>query len=185
MHEQGACHVLITSVQLPPKDLERIGASPISQLSDGAKVSSMILVGSSRTLKDDKDHLKPWFIQFPEIPEHFRGVGDLFAALTLARFQHTSTKAHTSSTTETKLPAIARAAELAVASVQGVLALTMKSPTFTASLTSSDDSQDSCEKQEIQARVERMRQRELRIIAGRREIEDPVVRHQAVFLPLI
>ncbi|CAO1614960.1 unnamed protein product [Parajaminaea phylloscopi] len=187
LHDQGAMHVLITSVELPAADLERIGATPRSALSDGTEVSSMILVGSSRTPEDGSDHMRPWYIQFPEIPEHFRGVGDLFAALTLGRFAAASGPGaqQASSATETSdVSPIARATELSIASVQGVLAKTMASPAFRAPLSATQDSSASPEEREAEARVERMRRRELRIISSRSEIESPVVRHRAKFIPL-
>jgi pyridoxine kinase len=152
LHTQGASHVLITSVDLPVQDLERIGADPSAE-------KTMILVGSSRP-EDGKTPVQPWFIQFPEIPGYFSGVGDLFAALVLGRF---------STATKESITPIARAAELSIASVQGVLARTQQS-------IAASDTQDATRKESedpAQARVDMMRGRELRIIQSRSEIENP------------
>ena len=70
-------HVVITSLDLPPADLAKLGVEPT--MSDGKP--TMLLVGSSWT-----GHLSPWFLTFPSQGEYFSGVGDLFAALVLARF---------------------------------------------------------------------------------------------------
>ncbi|PWN26654.1 Ribokinase-like protein, partial [Jaminaea rosea] len=118
IHDQGVEHVIITSVELPKEDLERMGVARRARLMDGeTEVGSMVCVGSSRPTRASAEDtpLRPWFIEFPEIPGYFSGVGDLFAALTLGRYDEAQAG---------EVTPIARAAELAIASVQGVLART-------------------------------------------------------------
>lgn len=165
LHTQGANHVLITSVSLSDADLLRIGATPSSE-------PSMVLIGSSRPSADSP--LKPWFIQFPEVRGYFSGVGDLFAAMTLGRFQ-TQKGAEVEAEAEAVTP-IARAAELAVAVVQAVLAKTQRSMDASALEVAEGSSED-----DPQARVDRMRGRELKIIQSKREIENPDVTYRAKF----
>lgn len=149
---------MITSVDLPVENIKRIGADPSAE-------KTMVLVGSSSPA-NAQDPFRPWFIQFPEIPGYFSGVGDLFAALVLGRF---SMDEGSSSITP-----IARAAELCIASVQGVLARTQEG---IAAAGSSSPQGKSTEgegtRDPAQARVDMMRGRELQIIQSRREIEDP------------
>ncbi|PWN19278.1 Ribokinase-like protein [Microstroma glucosiphilum] len=164
LHTQGANHVLITSVSLSDTDILKIGATPSSE-------PSMVLVGSSRPSTDTP--LKPWFIQFPEVRGYFSGVGDLFAAMTLGRFQNLTAQ---DVEAETSVTPIARAAELAVAVVQAVLAKTQKSMDALEQEVTEGSSGD-----DAQARVDRMRGRELKIIQSKREIENPEVAYQAKF----
>lgn len=185
IHAQGVQHVIITSVELPRADLERIGASSSSKIpvEGEEEVQSMVCVGSSILAPDggntlSPEHaasatLKPWFIEFPEIPGYFSGVGDLFAALTLGRFEATH---------DAPVTPIARAAELAIASVQGVLARTTAAIDVQPDVQVDEAHFESKEKAEAQQRVERMRRRELRVVQGRKDIEEPVVRYKARFL---
>lgn len=179
--EYGVPHVVITSLELPADDLAKIGAAVT--LPDGAQ--PMLLVGS--TWDAEKKSPRPWFLQFPSHGEYFSGVGDLFAALTLARFSETpddlpeAARASyasygTPAENECTLP-IARAITLAVASLQHVLLRTHKTmvelgkeegidpfqPTHTAS---------------VEDRVKVMRMRELRIIQSAGDILHPTVHYR-------
>ncbi|CAO1638813.1 unnamed protein product [Sympodiomycopsis kandeliae] len=166
LHQRGASNVIITSVELPESELAKIGATPTMQ-----DDKSMILVGSTRSSSSSSLH--PWYIQFPEIKGYFSGVGDLFAALLIGRFQPESKS--TSSVTP-----IASAAEEAIASVQSVLYRTLET---TKSL-EQDTITSHSEQDPVQQRVETMRRRELRLIQSRKEIEFPNVQHKARWIPL-
>lgn len=177
-------HVIITSVELPRQDLAAIGAQ--SLLQDNT-VPMMLQVGSSYTVGNDEqsrlsmsEHdLQIWMIEFPEVQGYFSGVGDMFAALTLGRFQPSLSAAPSNGTSGTiPLSPIARASELAIASLQGILKNTCKvidqldtslaaPPTF---------------KDEAQQRVDTMRKRELRVIQSRGDIENPVIQHHAKWI---
>lgn len=216
--KHGAPHILITSVSLPPQDLESLGISSTSK-EDGSPL--MLLVGSSYlpaakaqelggskgsqpstpSLESDFNFnskkgssLKPWFIQFPEIEGYFSGVGDTFAALTLGRFDPNLD----SSSLDGSPSAIARASELSIASLQGILKNTMDYIESFGEVPHRDevrkmvlereDLKDESEiEQEIggQLKVETMRRRELRIIQSRNEIENPKVKYRARWLEVV
>lgn len=168
LHDQGASNVIITSVELPDSELTAIGATPSSE-------PSMVLVGSTR-LSGSSGSLRPWFIQFPEIKGYFSGVGDLFAALLIGRFQPSDgAAASPAPTDEHQLTPIAQAAEQAIASVQAVLHRTLQT---TQSL-DDESSSSASNADESQRKVDTMRKRELRIIQSRKDIEFPEVKHHA------
>lgn len=170
LHDQGAANVIITSVELPEPELLKMGATPA--LSGPDSSSSMVLVGSTRLPQSSS--LRPWFIQFPEIKGYFSGVGDLFAALLIGRFQPGQEQANDTSQT----PPIAKAAEQAIASVQAVLYRTLAT-TQSLGPEATSHSGDAA-----QQRVDTMRSRELRIIQSRHDIESPQVTHRAKLIPL-
>jgi pyridoxine kinase len=149
LHQRGTKHVIITSVNL---EIESISSNN----------DVMIQVGSTQDSK-------PWYISFPEFQGYFVGVGDLFSALLLGRYDET----RKGSTVDTPL---ACAAERAIAGVQEVLHNTAAAIDATPSV--ADDIKD-----EAQRRVEVMRRRELRLIQSRKAIENPDIQHRARWLP--
>ncbi|TKY85786.1 hypothetical protein EX895_005326 [Sporisorium graminicola] len=181
-------HVIITSIELPDADLAAIGAH--RNLSDGRQ--AMLQVGSSCEITVDAggerqepsvsvEDLEIWSIQFPEVQGYFSGVGDMFAALTLGRFHPESP---TSSTTAGQgdgmankpLTPIAKASELAIASLQGILANTCSViDQLEKELAPAADGKVD----EAQERVDRMRRRELRVVQSKREIESPTIVYRA------
>ena len=178
-------HVVITSLDLPPADLAKLGVEPT--MPDGKP--TMLLVGSSWT-----GHLSPWFLTFPSQGEYFSGVGDLFAALVLARFaEHASELPEPArasfeacvsrDASNIKLSPIARAVTLAVASLQHVLDGTRAAmeaegqrlgidPFVPAHLASVDD------------RVRIMRLRELRVVQNPGAFLHPSILGRPRWLPL-
>lgn len=170
LHDQGATNVIITSVELPESELIKIGATPTNSNSTTA-TNSMVLVGSTRT-GSAAAALHPWFIQFPEIKGYFSGVGDLFAALLIGRFQPHAMR--------DEITPIAYAAEQAIASVQAVLYRTLE----TTEVLEHDGSSTVSTEDAAQQRVDTMRKRELRVIQSRNDIEFPQVKHRAVPISL-
>lgn len=170
-------NVLITSVELPDEALVQLGAS--SKMPDGSP--AMLLVGSSW-----EGRVRPWTLQFPTLGEYFSGVGDLFAALTLARFATSvdelpepARALHGISAVEENectLP-IARAVMLAVASLQQVLHRTRATMMGEAPKLGVDPLQPA-HLADIETRVKVMRLRELRIVQSAREILQPDVRYR-------
>jgi pyridoxine kinase len=160
LHGESTPHVIITSVHLSESDLKKIGVTE-----EGA----MVLIGSSKGSS-------PWFISFPEFSGYYVGVGDLFSALLLGRYQVTAPPAHPSSASVVETP-LSIAAEKAIASVQGVLRNTAKAisvaPPIPESITDAS-----------QYKVEEMRRRELRLIQSRQEIENPRMDYRAQWLPI-
>ncbi|KAJ9479096.1 putative pyridoxal kinase BUD17 [Pseudozyma hubeiensis] len=171
-------HVIITSVELSDVDLQRIGAQ--RNMADGRP--AMLQVGSSCEIevrggerqkpKLEVDDLRIWLIQFPEVQGYFSGVGDMFAALTLGRF-HPDTKIAADDLTP-----IAKASELAIASLQGVLSNTCR----VIDELERNLGEGEKEKDEVEARVDRMRRRELRVVQSKKEIESPTIVYRAKWI---
>lgn len=176
-------HVVITSLDLPADDMQKLGIA--STMPDGKP--AMLLVGSSL-------RQRPWFLTFPSQGEYFSGVGDLFAALVVARFaEHASElpeparasfeacASHDAS--DALASPVARAVTLAVASLQHVLVSTRATmvaegqrlgidPFVPAHLASVDD------------RVHIMRLRELRVIQNASALLHPSIHGRPQWLPL-
>ncbi|PKI84068.1 pyridoxal kinase [Malassezia vespertilionis] len=182
----NAPHVLLTSVDLPDMDLAKLGAA--SAMPDGQP--AMLLVGSSRVDGDAKLH--PWFIQFPSLGEYFSGVGDMFSALTLARFSASrddlpqpasaSCQDYTHEASECGTP-IAQAVALAVASLQAVLSRTRAAMIALGQEQRIDPFQPS-HLLPVDERVKVMRMRELRIIQSAQDILHPSVQYRPRWAPL-
>ncbi|SPO25800.1 related to pyridoxal kinase [Ustilago trichophora] len=173
-------HVIITSVELPDEDLEKIGAH--RSLPDGRL--AMLQVGSSCEITLDSkgerqepslsvEELEIWSIQFPEVQGYFSGVGDMFAALTLGRFHpEAEESARSNGVGKKPLTPIAKASELAIASLQGILSNTCK---VIDELEKELPPPGAEAKDEAQEKVDRMRRRELRVVQSKREIETPTI----------
>ncbi|KAJ1025378.1 hypothetical protein NDA13_004191 [Ustilago tritici] len=182
-------HVIITSVELPDEDLAAIGAH--KTLPDGRP--AMLQVGSSCDISLDasgerqapeleEEGLEIWSIQFPEVQGYFSGVGDMFAALTLGRFQPESQDSAADGAvngeTGKPLTPIAKASELAIASLQGILSNTCKViDELEANVGNKGGRVD-----EAQAKVDRMRRRELRVVQSKKEIESPTIVYRAKWI---
>ena len=191
--EHKVPHVIITSVELPDVDLEAIGAH--KNLPDGRP--AMLQVGSSADIKLDGrgerqdpnvevGDLEIWSIQFPEVQGYFSGVGDMFAALTLGRFHPEGPKdangaMQSNGAYKKPLTPIARASELAIASLQGILSNTCRVidelekdlPAASAADGKTDEAQE---------KVDRMRRRELRVVQSKKEIESPTIVYNAKWI---
>lgn len=199
LHKQHKVpHVIITSVELPDADLTAMGAQ--RTLPDGRL--AMLQVGSSCEIKLDSkgerqqpniesEDLEIWSIQFPEVQGYFSGVGDMFAALTLGRFQPDrqvtpTPQANGSSNINKPLTPIAKASELAIASLQGILANTCRViDELEKDLSSSSSSAAAVGSEGVdkaQQRVDRMRRRELRVVQSKREIESPTIVYHAKWI---
>ena len=179
-------HVLITSLDLGAEDLKAIGAA--AQMPDGKP--AMLLVGS--TWDRSSKQLQPWFLQFPSLGEYFSGVGDLFSALTVARFTEQADdlpeparEAYAGYGTQVEgectLP-IARAVTLAVASLQQVLIRTARAMEAFGEQEGIDPLQPSHLASE-EDRVKIMRMRELRIIQSANDLLHPNVLHRPRWMP--
>ncbi|CAD6920487.1 unnamed protein product [Tilletia controversa] len=203
--KRGSPNVVITSVDLSDEDLHHIGAQP-KLASDGTTL--MTLIGSSfdhsqqqsSSSASPRELLRPWFIQFPEVPGYFSGVGDTFSALLIGRFDPSSTARSDSSAAPSH---VARAAELAIASLQSVLSRTSEAIsqapplpdntqlTILAKAALPESAKWPTDQAEIdkltaaQRRVEEMRPRELKIVQSKADIENPhVVYHATNFANL-
>lgn len=190
LHKQHKVpHVIITSVELPDADLAKIGAH--RSLPDGRL--AMLQVGSSCDIQlspsgerqepsIEGDDLEIWSIQFPEVQGYFSGVGDMFAALTLGRFQPEPKEAAQSNGVQHPRPLtpIAKASELAIASLQGILSNTCRViDELKKDLPPASEAE---KKDEAQERVDRMRRRELRVVQSKKEIESPTIVYRAKWI---
>lgn len=174
--EHNVPHVIITSVELPEADLAKIGA--VSRLEDGR--TPMLQIGSSRGQAKSIDDLEIWMIQFPEVEGYFSGVGDTFAALTLGRFQPMQP---VEAGQGKPLTPIARASELAIASLQGILRNTCKViEKLEKQEAETATPEELAQLDDAEKRVRMMRKRELRIIQSRSEIENPTVVYKAKWI---
>ncbi|KAK0528645.1 putative pyridoxal kinase [Tilletia horrida] len=202
--QRGSPNIVITSVDLSDEDLDHIGAKP-KLTSDGTTL--MTLIGSSyepssspaTTSTSPRQLLRPWFIQFPEVPGYFSGVGDTFSALLIGRFDPAVSTRSDSSAAPTQ---VALAAELAIASLQSVLSRTKESIALAApsmpddvallslakaalpegeSWPSEDDAAEVEKLLAAQRRVEEMRPRELKIVQSKGDIEQPHVVYRASY----
>ncbi len=108
----------------------------------------------------------------------------MFAALTLGRFHPepstTHTQANGASRKDKPLTPIAKASELAIASLQGILSNTCKViDELEKNLPTEGETKGVDEAQE---RVDRMRRRELSVVQSKREIESPTIVYHAKWI---
>lgn len=179
-------HVIITSIELPDHDLAAIGAH--RNMPDGRP--AMLQVGSSYEIhleqgerqepKLEAQDLNIWSIQFPEVQGYFSGVGDMFAALTLGRFHPEASTSAQANQSANELTPIAKASELAIASLQGVLSNTCR--VIDQLETESNADTDAEGNDGAQAKVDRMRRRELRVVQSKNEIESPTIAYRAKWI---
>lgn len=186
LHEEyNVPSVVITSLDLDDHALGALGIG--REMPDGTP--AMLLVGSSWDASTRTS--RAWYLQFPSLGEYFSGVGDLFAALTLARFSERATDLPPparASCTEyhgdkdaCTLP-VAQAVTLAVASLQQVLLRTQEAMTALGNKDGLDPLQPS-HLAAVDDRVRIMRMRELRIIQSAEALLHPIVLHHPRWLP--
>ncbi|PWN42510.1 Ribokinase-like protein [Ceraceosorus guamensis] len=195
-------HVIITSLEPLPADLGITATLPDGSRAMVQAGSSFSVPQSSNVPKLDEvtEQINPWLIAFPEVEGHFVGVGDLFSALVLGRFE----REHRSAPGSASVTPLAGAAEQAIASVQGVLQRTQK---YMANLTKESESsagskgmKNAADDQDASLvgptssaatpedlasahlQVEYARARELRVVQSREELERPNVKWKASWL---
>jgi pyridoxine kinase len=171
-------HAIISSVSLPASELALLGFPPSTSPSRQLVCAGSSLVTDSNGVQS----ITAFGIAFPELHEgrveHYTGVGDVFSALVLARFPpHPSLMAPPSVPVHPISP-LARTAELAIASLQGILANTRAHALVLAQGNASVLVMKEGETPE--ERVRRSRMVELRLVQSQKEILDPVVAHHAV-----
>lgn len=158
-------HVVISAVPLPVAELPKLGLRV-----DNASEKMLVCAGSSMTSVSGRPLETISFgIAFPELAEHYEGVGDVFSSLILARFPSLlpdHTHVH-------PISPLARTTELAIASLQGVIAHTRKN----ALLQAGGDASllVGREGEGAEERVKRLRMVELRLIHSQKEILDPTI----------
>ena len=178
--KHGAPHILITSVSLPPSDLDSLGISTHSP--SGQPL--MLLIGSS---------------YLPAATAQLLGGSKGSAPSTPSLESNFTSELGEKDLMGSPSP-IARATELAIGSLQGILANTTRYIEETSPVPSREEikdqllkngggkreaemNQDEIEKLvQSQLKVEIMRRRELRMVQSRKEIENPQVRYRARWL---
>lgn len=177
-HEQfGIPHIIVSSVTLPLEIARSALGSDdaIPWPEPDAEGRVLVCAGSSQTAKDVPP--QQWVIVFPRLAEHYEGVGDLFSCLVVGRFPSSSGPASTSSPSP-----LAATAELAIASLEGVLLSTRAKALDHLRRTNDEKfSLVPAEGESKEDRVKRLRTLELRLVdrQSRQAIEDPQVRWRA------
>lgn len=178
----GIPHIVISAVSLPEEEAALLGFAPLapSTVPGGGRRRQLICAGSSLVSSPSVPLSTVAFgIGFPELSEHYEGVGDVFSALILARFppHPPSTQPLESSSNPHPVSPLARTAELAIASLQGVLRHTRKHALLLAK--GREDLLVPKEGEAAEERVKRLRMVELRLVQSHEELLNPVVEFQA------
>lgn len=163
-------NVVISAVPLPVSELASLGLSPVGQ------GSRMLVCAGSSLLSAPGFPLQTvsFGIVFPELAEHYEGVGDVFSSLITARYPPlvpVFPPRHA-------ISPLALTTELAIASLQGVIAHTRENALRLAggnpALLIARDGEGAEE------RVKRLRMVELRLINSQQELLNPTIVYRAV-----
>lgn len=180
-HERYALpNVIISAVSLPHHALRQAGLTNLP-------FSSLLVCAGSSIVSGPGEPLRTisFAIVFPELAEHYEGVGDVFSSLVLARFPAARALKEEISSPSPLAPhpisPLARTAELALASLQGIIANTRKHALVLAG--GRADLLVGKEGEGVEERVRRLRMVELRLVQSHAEIINPVVIYHAVQLP--
>ncbi|KAM0754287.1 Bud site selection protein 16 [Meredithblackwellia eburnea MCA 4105] len=171
-------HVIISAVSLPRTSLVELGLLPSSPTSTSPDEKYLLCAGSSLISPATPTSpmvTKPFGILFPELLEHYEGVGDVFSSLTLGRFDPSLPLE------PDEISPLARTAELGIASLQGILRRTRENALSLAR--GREEAMVPREGEGAEERVRRLRMVELRLVQSIDEIRDPVVHYRAVELP--
>lgn len=139
-----------------------ISSIPSSQLGAEVPADHLVCAGSSRP-RGSSDPSQQFMIPFPSLPEHYEGVGDVFSSLVLAHFSQ---------------PTLAQTAELAIASLQGILQRT-RQHALQLAREANVDITGTNPKETPEERIRRLALVELRLVQSWREIRGPNVLHKA------
>lgn len=161
-------NVVISAVSLPVDELAGLG------IPTSGHAKMLLCAGTSMVSSPGAPLATVSFgIAFPELDEHYEGVGDVFSSLILARFpplvpDHTDV--HTVSP-------LARTAELAIASLQGIIRNTRRAALALAH--GRPDLLVAADGEGPEDRVRRLRMVELRLIHSQAEILNPSIEFHA------
>lgn len=156
--QYGIPHIVITSVALPATMVSHLsGTTAINPDSEGD-----VLVCAGSTRPDDDTPDVSWAIVFPRIAQQFVGVGDLFASVLLGHFLNLSGPHQ-----------LSRAAELALATVQGIISATYSDAKVELEILSKSNLDGQ------QLRSQTARALELKIVQNRQCIERPDAKWKA------
>ncbi|GAA5949027.1 hypothetical protein JCM10213_003194 [Rhodosporidiobolus nylandii] len=167
-------NIVISAVSLPTAELAKLGF--VDATSNGAAPTRMLVCAGSSIMSSPGQPLTTtsFGIAFPELAEHYEGVGDVFSSLVLGRFPDASDPAYAAH----PVSPLAHTAELAIGSLQGILARTRA---HAVSLTRGrPDLIVPREGESAEERVRRLRTVELRLVQSQKEILEPDVLYRAV-----
>ncbi|KAK4047876.1 putative pyridoxal kinase [Microbotryomycetes sp. JL221] len=164
-------NVIISAVSLPHDELVNLGFNTTQV---NLTTSRMLVCSGSTIVSAPGEPLQTvsFGIAFPELAEHYEGVGDVFSALVLGRFPDASS-------THPVSP-LAHIAELAIASLQGILVRTRAHAIALAK--HYPDAIVPREGESAEERVKRLRMVELKLVQSQKEILEPAVIYQAIAL---
>ncbi|KAK4050792.1 putative pyridoxal kinase [Microbotryomycetes sp. JL201] len=166
-------NVIISAVSLPRDELVHLGFD-LGKLQTDPSARMLVCSGSTIVSDPQDDQLRTvsFGIAFPELAEHYEGVGDVFSALILGRFPDASPSHPVSP--------LAHVAELAIASLQGILTRTRAHAVALAK--HYPDAIIPRDGESAEERVKRLRMVELKLVQSQREILEPVILYQAIAL---
>lgn len=170
-------NIVISAVSLPTAELEALGFS----LADGsstipAGTNRMLVCSGSTIVSAPGDPIESvaFGVAFPELAEHYEGVGDVFSSLVAGRFPCYSDPAFAAH----PVSPLAHTVELAIASLQGILARTRAHALALAN--NRPEMIVPREGESADERVRRLRTVELRLVQSHQEILNPTVQYRAV-----
>ncbi|EGU11536.1 Bud site selection protein 16 [Rhodotorula toruloides ATCC 204091] len=169
-------NIVVSAVSLPLSELVKLGFVDAPALTTSSSTSRMLVCAGSTLVSAPGEPLKTtsFGIAFPELAEHYEGVGDVFSALVAGRFPSASDPAFAAH----PISPLARTVELAIASLQGILAKTRQHALSLAK--GRADLIVPREGESAEERVRRLRTVELRLVQSQQEILNPDVKHRAV-----
>lgn len=199
-------NIIISAVSLPLPELVKLGFTDLPPVASSSTGRMLVCTGSTLVNPSTMETIS-FGIAFEELAEHYEGVGDTFSSLVVGRFPPScllqptspSSSASTSSAPSpsvTSRPPIADSSpdvsaysnhpvsplahtvELAIASLQGVLAKTRAHALHLAK--GRTDWIVPHEGESAEERVRRLRTVELRLVQSQQELLDPQVVHKAI-----
>ncbi|GAA5865232.1 hypothetical protein JCM8547_008324 [Rhodosporidiobolus lusitaniae] len=169
-------NIVISAVSLPVTELVKLGFVDASATTSSPSAARMLVCAGSSIVSAPGEPLatRSFGIAFPELAEHYEGVGDVFSSLVLGRFPDATDPAFAAH----PVSPLAWTVELAIGSLQGILARTRQHATMLAR--GRPDTIVPREGESAEDRVRRLRMVELRLVQSQKEILEPDVIYRAV-----
>lgn len=172
-------NIIISAVSLPVHELVKLGFTDLPPVAASSTGRMLVCTGSTLTSRPDAPTMTTtsFGIAFEELAEHYEGVGDTFSSLVLGRFPPALDEPASEYSSHPISP-LAHTVELAIASLQGVLAKTRAHALHLAK--GRTDWIVPHEGESAEERVRRLRTVELRLVQSQQELLNPQVVHRAV-----
>ncbi|GAA6020657.1 hypothetical protein JCM8202_004529 [Rhodotorula sphaerocarpa] len=169
-------NIVISAVSLDLTELEKLGFPVHADgFADLAPSSRMLVCSGSTLVSGPGEPVKSvaFGVAFPELAEHYEGVGDVFSSLVAGRFPSYDDPAFA----EHAVSPLAHTVELAIASLQGILTKTRQHALALAN--NRTDAIVPREGETADERVRRLRTVELRLVQSQQEILNPTINYRA------